>query len=89
MDRRTFTVRCIKYNQSFEKFFSIGKEYEVKDGCITNDNGFVYGYDPKMTADSDPTSWFLDNWYEFEVVSQPSVPDRFEVTFDDMLEGVE
>lgn len=89
MDRRTFTVRCVKYNQSFEKFFSIGKEYEVKDGYITNDNGFVYAYDHKMTADSNPSSWFLNVWYEFEIVSQPSVPDHFEVTFDDMLEGVE
>lgn len=89
MDKRTFTVRCVKYNQSFEKFFSIGKEYEVKDGYIANDNGFVYSYDPAMTADSDPSSWFLNSWYKFEVVSQSSVPDHFEVTFDDMLEGVE
>lgn len=40
IDNSTFWVRCIGYTQDNEKFFSIGKEYEVNRGCIVSDDGF-------------------------------------------------
>lgn len=75
--QQSFVVRCVGYNRD-EHYFTIGKEYTVCDGKITNDNGFTYG----TTVDGDPATWWLSGWYKFEVV--PDIPDMV-MSFDDLL----
>ena len=82
-----FRVRCIGYTQNHERYFTIGKEYEVRDGRITSDTGFEYRSDPLMTKNSNPNDWLLADWYQFEIVDDDVVPAYLEVTFEDILTG--
>lgn len=59
-----YKVRCTGYNQGNEKYFTIGKVYDVVNNTIKNDNGFVYeSYNGRNII-----SW-LSRWYKFERVS--------------------
>ena len=41
-ENKMMKVRCTGYKQNYEKFFTVGKIYNVSDkGKITNDNGFI------------------------------------------------
>ena len=83
-----FIARCVGYTQNREKYFTIGKEYEICDGQIISDNGFKYSKDPKMTQDSNPRDWYLSDWYIFEIIDDSVTPEQFEISFDDIFEGV-
>jgi hypothetical protein len=66
---RNGKVRCIGFKTA-ERYFTLNKVYEVKDGRITNDNGYRY------TAD-----FFGDlqrGWYTFELV----VDEKIVITHD-------
>lgn len=84
-DTSTFVVRCIGYNQRHEAYFTVGQEYEVKNGRITSDNGYTYSPDKNMRADSDPSTWYLSGWYEFEIVEDVAAPEHVTITIDDIL----
>ena len=88
IENSTFWVRCVGYTQSFEHFFTIGKEYEVNDGHIINDSGHKYSQDRRMTINSDPSTWYLADWYEFEIVDVFTMPDHLEISIDDILLGI-
>lgn len=71
-DSKNYKVRCVGY-KSTERYFTIGKVYDVFDGKITNDNGFTYrNYDAIK---------FLSVWYKFEKVTDDSIISR--VIFND------
>lgn len=72
-DSKNYKVRCVGYKRA-ERYFTIGKVYDVVDGEITNDNGYTY------------TSWddiikFLSGWYKFERVADNDLISR--VIFND------
>lgn len=79
-DDDAFFVRCVGYTQGFEKYFTIGREYEVKNGCITSDCGHTYT-DESMKHGSDTGSWFLAGWYKFEEVANTTL-DHVSIPFD-------
>lgn len=83
----SFWIRCTGYTQSHEKFFTIGKKYEVRrGGYVSSDNGFVY-HDSEMTPDSDPRHWFLSGWYRFEIVyEEVTIPDQPALSFEELME---
>ena len=83
-DSAPFWIRCVGYTQDFEEYFTIGKEYEVSDGRVTNDNGFTYT-DLKMKPDSNPADWYLSDWYRFEIVSDVAMPEHLELSFEDVM----
>lgn len=66
---RNGNVRCVGY-KTFERYFTLGKVYEVKDDKITNDNGYTYTTHNVL--------YYLSDWYEFE----PVVEDRIVITHD-------
>lgn len=68
--KSTYKVKCVGYKKT-EKCFTIGKVYEVKDNCITNDNG--YTYKGGCGNEKDVIKW-LSRWYEFEVVEEQPTP---------------
>ena len=80
----SFWIRCVGYNQSTEAYFTIGKEYEVRGGRVTNDNGYTYT-NYEMKPGSDPASWFLYRWYKFEIVDDATVPDHLDISFEEAL----
>ena len=57
-------VKCVGYNQIWEKFFTIGEIYEVKNNSITNDDGFIYR---KYVGAQNIIDW-LSDYYAFELV---------------------
>lgn len=65
----TYRVRCTGYN-AHEKNFTIGKVYEVKDNCITADDGFVYHGN---NHDNGTIVEWLARWYAFETVVEDEV----------------
>lgn len=68
-----YKVRCVGYNTN-ERYFTVGKVYDVVNGTITNDNGYTY-------ENWDDVIKFLSSWYEFEKVNDDSVISR--VIFND------
>lgn len=65
-----FKVKCVGYN-SYEKLFTIGKIYNVKNGNIVSDGGYKYN---AWSSDGDAFEnlyrWFKF-CYEFELVKTP------------------
>ena len=60
-------VRCVGYKRK-ERYFTIGKVYQVTGGCVTNDDGFEY------TPSYGKTSpYWLREWYDFEVVEDKEI----------------
>ena len=57
-------VRCVGYNTN-EKFFHLGKCYEVKNNAIKSEIGHTYN--KENTMEKSVIEW-LSTWYEFEVV---------------------
>lgn len=68
---KSYKVRCVGYNRK-ERYFTIGKVYDVVDGNITNDNGYTYKNWGNVIE-------FLSKWYRFEKVDDVSLISR--VTF--------
>lgn len=64
-DSKNYKVRCVGYKRE-ERYFTIGKVYDVVDGNITNDNGYTY-------KDWDDAIKFLSGWYNFEKVADDSI----------------
>ena len=83
----TFQVRCIGYKLPYvERFFTLGQEYQVCEGRITNDNGFTYEKDPFMYLGSDMSKWYLSVWYKFEIVEDDvKIPDCLDISFEEVL----
>lgn len=67
-DSKNYKVRCIGYKRK-ERYFTVGKVYDVVDGEITNDNGYTY-------KDWDDVIKFLSGWYRFEKVDDDSSISR-------------
>jgi hypothetical protein len=67
MENKNYKVRCVGYNQR-ERYFTVGKVYEVVNGHITNDNG--YKYSPNHEGDA--PAW-LSRWYKFERVEEHKI----------------
>lgn len=59
---KNYKVKCIGYKRN-ERYFTIGKVYEVKGGKITSDNGFTY-----KKSNNDTVVRYLSAWYTFERV---------------------
>ena len=72
-DIKNYKVRCVGYKRK-ERYFTIGKVYNVVDGKITNDIGFTYRNDDDVIE-------FLSKWYKFEKVDNDSPIHR--VIFND------
>lgn len=58
-------VRCVGYNRG-ERYFSVGRVYDVIDNTIVNDNG--YKYDIRNIRGESNVLEYLSDWYQFEVV---------------------
>lgn len=67
-DNKNYKVRCVGYKRK-ERYFTIGKVYDVVNNKITNDNGYTYG-------DFDDVIKFLSSWYNFEKVDDDEVISR-------------
>lgn len=72
-DSKNYKVRCVGYKRK-ERYFTVGKVYDVVNGKITNDNGYTY-------RDFDDVIKFLSGWYKFEKVTDDSIISR--VIFND------
>ena len=59
-----YKVKCTGYKKE-ERYFTIGKVYEVIDNTITNDHGYTYG---KLFFYNDIIEW-LSDWYTFEKIA--------------------
>ena len=70
--------RCVGYNQGEEKYFTVGKVYEEKDGKMLNDDGYEYG----VVFGELPHEW-LQMWYKFEEVKEDKNP---KLTIKDFIE---
>ena len=53
---KKYKVRCTGYKTA-ERYFTVGKVYDVVDGRITNDNGFTYG--------ESSMPWLSEQYYDF------------------------
>lgn len=62
--KNNYKVRCTGYNQNSEKYFTVGKVYDVVNNTIKSDSGFVY----KMPDAANVINW-LSRWYKFGRVS--------------------
>lgn len=60
-DNKNYKVRCVGY-KSNERFFTIGKVYDVVDGEITNDRGYTY-------VGLRDVIKYLSYWYQFEKIN--------------------
>lgn len=60
-------VKCTGYKKD-ERYFTVGKVYEWKDGEIKNDFGGSYIL---CCQGKDPDKWLLSYFYKFEVVKEP------------------
>ena len=67
-DNKNYKVRCVGYKRK-ERYFTVGKVYDVVDGEITNDNGYTY-------KNWDDVIEFLSSWYRFEKVDGDSPISR-------------
>jgi hypothetical protein len=65
-----FKVKCVGYNCKTEKYFTIGKVYDVKDGHIFNDRGFDYDTWSKIDKTFNRLYEWFKCWYEFELVKE-------------------
>lgn len=72
-DSKNYKVRCVGYKHK-ERYFTIGKVYDVVNGKITNDNGYTY-------SNYDDVIGFLSGWYKFKKVDDGFVVSR--VIFND------
>lgn len=72
-DSKNYKVRCVGYKCK-ERYFTIGKVYDVVDGKITNDSGYTYN-------DWTDVIEFLSDWYNFERVADDTHISR--VIFND------
>lgn len=72
-DSKNYKVRCVGYKRK-ERYFTIGKVYDVVDGKITNDRGHTYS----GLVDAIK---FLSGWYNFERVADDTLISR--VIFND------
>ena len=72
-DSKNYKVRCVGYKRK-ERYFTVGKVYDVVYGNITNDNGYTYSNCDNVIA-------FLSKWYNFEKVADSSIISR--VIFND------
>ena len=63
-------VKCVGYNDS-ERYFTIGKVYDVVDNTIICDTGYNYNH-LSMKSEETITEW-LNHWYEFELVSESKI----------------
>lgn len=59
-DSKNYKVRCVGYKRD-ERYFTIGKVYDVVDGKITSNDGHIY-------KNWDDVIDFLSDWYKFERV---------------------
>ena len=92
-----FKVKCVGYVEPVkERYFTVGKVYDVVNGVITRDDGFEYHTwsDPKCNPKYENsfkglTEWFK-HWYKFELVTKHNFkvgdmvigndPDRYAYT---------
>ena len=72
-DSKNYKVRCVGYKRK-ERYFTVGKVYDVIDGNITDDNGYTY-------KDWYDVIEYLSKWYRFEQVTDDSIISR--VIFND------
>ena len=63
MENKNCKVRCVGYKQNHEKYFTVGKVYDVVDGRITSDEGYTY-------AKNAWCEWLGKDYYEFELVEE-------------------
>lgn len=63
-------VRCVGYNDR-ERYFTIGKIYNVIDNTIVDDTDFEYNHF-NMESEETITEW-LNTWYKFELVSEDKI----------------
>lgn len=80
--KNAYKVRCVGYTQNIEKYFTIGKVYDVVNNTITNDNGFTYNHlkGEQGCPDCDVIDSFLSHWYKFERVGD--APQKIVITTD-------
>lgn len=86
-----FKVKCVGYVEPVkERYFTIGKVYDVIDGAIVRDDGFRYHTwsDPSCNPKYENSfkglcNWFA-NWYKFELVTESKykVGDKVKVRSD-------
>lgn len=67
-DNKNYKVRCVGYKRK-ERYFTVGKVYDVVDGKITNDNGITYNGSVDVIE-------FLSKWYKFEKITDDSIISR-------------
>lgn len=67
-DNKNYKVRCVGYKGS-ERYFTIGKVYDVVNDEITNDDGYTY-------HGCDDVIEFMSKWYNFEKVDNDSLISR-------------
>jgi hypothetical protein len=60
-----FKVKCVGYVSKTEKYFTVGKVYNVEDGELISDDGFRY--DTWGETFEDLQQWFK-KWYKFELI---------------------
>lgn len=71
-DSKNYKVRCVGYRyRKGERYFTVGKVYNVVDGNITNDNGYTYSY-----YNQEDVVKFLSRWYDFDKVADDSIISR-------------
>ena len=82
--------KCVGYNQDKERFFTVGKVYELNDKGITSDPIPEKGFDNGFTYKSNTfdVMSFLSRWYKFEEVKMRPISDFVEkniaVFFNDL-----
>lgn len=62
-----FKVKCVGYNAK-ERYFTIGKIYDVKDGQIFCDDGGKYKHWSDFGESFENLREWFKQWYEFELV---------------------
>lgn len=67
-DSKNYKVRCVGYKCN-ERYFTIGKVYDVVNGEITNDNGYTY-------VGLQDVIEFLSSWYNFKKVDDDEIISR-------------
>jgi hypothetical protein len=80
-----FKVKLIKYN-SKERYFTLGKTYEVKDGIIFSDEDYKYDmWAKKYGCNIEGLNKWLKPWYEFELVEEKKVFTKADLKNGDVI----
>ena len=85
-----FKVKCVRYIKGGEKYFTVGKVYDVVNGVLTSDNGYEYNtWSDSYWEGRGNNFESLQKWFkgrlEFELVEEKKVFTKSDLKNGDVI----